>query len=661
MSLLLCIFLVSGLPNLVKATDPRGVDISGDGMVVAVGKELPNPIILEAVDEDGNPVEGVPVSIRFISVPSQVEERYVSTILCDTTDSRGYAVFRFHAGDTEGKYWLEATSPVTPKKVMVSFTTLRKNFLLFLLIGLVGGFALFMYGLNFGSKALTRIAGGKLRDVLWRLTKNPIFGVFVGIFITILTQSSSATTVMLVSFAEAGLIKFVQTLGVILGAGIGTTFTVQLIAFKIFDIALIIVAIGFFMMIFGKRRTIHYTGRVIFAFGLIFFGMKIMTDAVYPLTLISGVTSNIIAMGERPFVLLFISAIFTGLIQSSGATMALVISFAFAGLIDITGAIPIIFGANIGTCVTALLASINRNVEAKRVALAHIIFRILIVIIFFPFIDKFATLVGYTALSLPRQVANAHTLFNIFSAILFLPLLFPYSILIKKILPLKKVLFKPKYLDRTFISSPAIAIGQALRESLRMADIVQSMLNRSMEVIKSNEEMERLKIIKDDDMVDTLEGNIRLYLVNISEEEITLELSKKSTAILHIIDEFEHIGDVISKSITVYLKKKIKKGFIFSEEGLKEIESLFTYSKETLRMAIDTLATFDNGLAINIAKRRKEGRRLLSKYHDSHLDRLRKGLQESVETSSIHLDLILDLERINFHASNIGTYIIESK
>lgn len=661
MNFFLCIFLLSGLPHLIKARDPRGVDISGDGSVVWVGQELPKPLIIELTDDAGNPIEGAEVSLNFVSVPPQAGKDYVSKILSETTDSRGYALFRLRAGNVEGEYWLEASSPVTDDKVIVSFITLRKNFMVFLLIGLIGGFALFMYGLNFGSKALTRISGAKLREFLWRLTKNPLMGVVVGVFITILTQSSSATTVMLVSFAEAGLVNFAQTLGVILGSDIGTTFTVQLIAFKIFDIALMIVAVGFFTMIFAKRRKIHYAGRIIFAFGLIFFGMKVMTDAVQPLTIIPGVTNTLLGMGERPFLLLLGSAVFTGVIQSSGATMALVISLAFAGLIDISAAIPIIFGANIGTCVTALLASINRGVEAKRVAAAHILFKVLIVLVFFPFIDKFAWLVSHTSFSLPRQVANAHTLFNLFATIFFLPLLLPYSILIKKLLPPRKVTYTPHYLDRSLLSSPSIAIGQAVRETLRMSDIVQSMLSRCMEVLKTNEEMERLKIIKDDDMVDTLEQNIRLYLVSLSEEEITTELSKRNAALLHIIDELEHIGDVISKSITAYAKKKIKSGFVFSEEGFKEIKALFLFSSETLSMAIDTIATFDTNLARKVVERGEEGKNLLSKFHDSHLDRLRRGLQESVETSTVHLDLISDLERINFHATNIGSYILESK
>ncbi|MDO9575535.1 MAG: PhoU domain-containing protein, partial [bacterium] len=206
-----------------------------------------------------------------------------------------------------------------------------------------------------------------------------------------------------------------------------------------------------------------------------------------------------------------------------------------------------------------------------------------------------------------------------------------------------------------------IAVGQASRETLRMADIVQSMLTTSFEVFRTNEELERVRIIKNDDEVDTLEENITLYLVHLSESEISLELSKRSAALLYVVDELEHIGDVISKSLMVYANKKIKSGFVFSKEGFSQIKEFFKFSGETLWMAIDALATFDSGLARKVVERKEKGKSLLSKYHDAHLNRLRKGYKESVETSTIHLDLISDLERINSHASNIGEHILQSK
>lgn len=658
MATLIYIVLFLGALHLDKAKDARGVDISGDGIVATAGREIASPLVVEVTDDEGLPCEGVPVSLKLISAPFGAEKGAVFT---DTTDARGYAVFRFQSGNLKGEYQLEATSRLSEESVQLSYIATEPYFIFFVLIGLLGGFVLFMYGLNFGSKALTRIAGGKLREFLWRFTKIPVIGVFVGIFITFLTQSSSATTVMLVSFTEAELMKFFQTLGVILGADIGTTITVQLIAFKIFDIALLIVACGFFMMIFGKGKGVHYTGRVIFSFGLIFFGMKIMTDAIHPLTLIPSVTQGLISTGNNPLLLLIISAMFTGIIQSSGATMAIIVSFAFEGLLNLEIAIPLILGANIGTCVTAFLASVGRSTEAKRVALAHIMFKVIMAAVFFPFIRQFACLVAKTSLSIPRQVANAHTLFNLFGAILFLPLLLPYSKLIQKMLPKRKIGFEPRYLDPNLVSSPSIAIGQALRETLRMADIVQSMFTRSINVFRTNEEMERIRIIEEDNKVDTLEEDITRYLVKISEEEVSSETSVKSASLLHIVDEIEHIGDVISKSLMTYAKKKIKGGFVFSKEGFKDIEELAEFSNKTLTMAINALTTLDMKMAREVAERREEGRNLLTKYNDAHLERLRRGLKESIETSTVHLDLISDLERMNFHASNIGVHILELK
>ena len=411
------------------------------------------------------------------------------------------------------------------------------------------------------------------------------------------------------------------------------------------------------MMILGKGKRIHYASRVIFSFGLIFFGMKLMTDAIHPLTFLPGVTDKLMSIGEYHISLLVLSSLFTAVIQASGATMAIVLALSFEGLINLQTAIAIILGANIGTSITALLASLGRSVEAKRVAIAHILFRVIMAAIFLPFIPQFATLVGYIPGSAPRQVANAHTLFNLFSALLFLPLLMPYARLIKRLIPKKKTEFQPRYLDYTLLSSPTIAIAQALREILRMADIVHSMLSRSIEVIRTDEETERARLVKDDDRVDAMEENITLYLIKMSQEEVSLELSKRSAKLLHIVAQFEHIGDVVSKSLMVYAGKKIKKGFLFSEKGFREIEEFTEFSKETLGMAINALAKSDSALAMEVVKRGKQGRNLLSRYHDRHLDRLRKGIPESIETSTVHLDLISDLERINFHASNIGEHI----
>jgi phosphate:Na+ symporter len=661
--LIIAIGLSSSNIRLVKVRDPLGRDICGDEQVGVIGRELKHPIIIEAVDSTGRPLENIWIGFRVVAEPrhniisGKKTEVFPDSIL---TDSRGYAKFRVKIGGTTGNYYLEAYSPETEKKLKFSFTILKPHWQVFLFFGLIGGLALFMYGLNFGSKALTRLAGSKLKEALWRLTRNPVLGIFIGIIMTIVTQSSSATTVMLVSLSNAGLMVLAETLGVILGADIGTTLTVQLISFKIFDYAILIIALGFFIMTFVKKRNMHYIGRLIFAFGLVFFGMRVMSNSVHPLTFMPGIQATFMKLGNRPLLALLISVVFTGIIRSSGTTIALVLSFAFQGLITIEAAIPLIFGANIGTCVTALLACIGRSREARKVAMAHIFFKIIGVAIFFPFIPHFANLISYTAGSLPRQIANAHTIFNCAAAIIFLPLLPLYAKLVGFLTPAGAggEKFKPIYLDTSMLSSPGLAIGQASREVLRMADIVQNMLSRSLDVFKTNDSLLRKKLIENDNKVDTLEEKITSYLTKLSEEELTPDLSKRAVTLLYVTDELEHIGDVVSKSLMVYAKKKLDQGFYFSKEGFKEIQEFYGFTLETLRMSIDALATFNKSLAKRVSERMGEGDKILLKLHNAHLDRLRKGLKESMETSTVHLDLISDLERINFHAGSIGEHIL---
>lgn len=648
---------------LKKAHDVTGRDISGDHQVGHHLSYLPKPIVIEAVDEKGKPVPDIPVYLEVKGEPFDNlitgKKTKIVPAVCKT-DERGYALFRVYTGEATGEYFLEAWSPQAKNKLSFSFIVLHKLWKLLSFLALLGGLAIFMNGLNFGSKSLTKFAGGKIREILWKMTKTPLLGVISGIGITMLTQSSSATSVMLVSFAHAGLLKLFQSLGVLLGADIATTITVQIIAFKIFNYALGILAIGFFLMTFSKRRNLHYLGRVIFAFGMIFFGISLMSSSLSPLRYHPNIRKILCDFCKNSFVGLLIGLILTAIVRSSATTIAMLLSFAFQGLIDINSAIPIIFGANIGTCINAINAAIGKSSEAKRVALAHFLFKIIFVAIVFPFLPQFTKLVSLTAKSVPRQIANAHTIFNIMAAIFFLPILRYYEKLIKGLIKEKEERVKPVYLDEAIVSSsPPSAIALAMREVHRMCDIVNFMMQKTIDVFKNNDENLLKEILKKDDDVDILEIEIRKYLTKVSQEEISEELSKRGVTLLYAVDELEHIGDIISDSLMHYAKKKIDLGLVFSKEGFKEIEEFHKFCTQSVKMATEVLTSFDKTLAENLAKRREEGNKLLKELHNKHLQRLRRGLKESLETSRLHMDLISDLERINFHASQIGTNVLE--
>lgn len=533
---------------------------------------------------------------------------------------------------------------------------------IFALFGLLGGLSLFLFGMKLGSRGLQKAAGGKLRLVLSSLTRNRFVGLMVGVIVTIITQSSSATTVMLVSFADAGLLALTQTLGVILGADIGTTFTVQLIAFKIFDLAFLILTVGFLMSVGrrqGKRQDI---GQIVIGFGLIFLGMKVMSEAVAPWA-DGGQASTFLASGRySPWLGVLIGAVVSGLIHS-GATIGLTISLAFQSIISLEAAIPLILGANIGTCTAALLASRGTSLEARRVAWAHTLFKICGVLLLLPFVEPFGQLIAETSSSLPRQVANAHALFNIAMALVFLPVL-PFfgrlvGLLVKEGEPTGEV-FGPRNLDEKVLDTPALALGQATREIVRMADRVYLMLDRTPEVLEKNDAKLRDSIIEEDDRVDLLYENITRYLTRISQEALGAEESARATSLLFVAVEIEHVGDIVSKALMAYATKKIDAGFRFSAEGSAEIRQFHERVLAQLQMAIDAFVTWDKKLAARINQSKPEIDALERKLHDSHIQRLQRGLPESLETSTVHLDLISDLRRVNFHTTNIARAVLGS-
>jgi phosphate:Na+ symporter len=364
----------------------------------------------------------------------------------------------------------------------------------FLTFGLLGGLALFLYGMEKLSEGMRKSAGNHMRSILAALTRNRVVGLFAGIFVTVVVQSSSATTVMLVSFVQAGLLSFAQTLGVILGSDIGTTITAQLIAFKLTDYALLMISAGFGLRMFAKSARARGIGEIVLGFGILFFGMKLMSDAMQPLQTY-GAFLDLLKGLENPILGILAGMIFTALVQSSGAFSGILIVLAQQGLVTLDAGIPMIFGANIGTCITAGLASIGTSREAKRVALAHVLFKLGGVALFFFWIPEFAELIRAIALKFgsgtARQIANAHTIFNVSLGFLFLPCTTLFANLILKLFPdqpqdkdLKAITW---HLDDNKILTPAIAIDLARAEISRMAKLLGRMQRAIIVPFLSNE------------------------------------------------------------------------------------------------------------------------------------------------------------------------------
>jgi phosphate:Na+ symporter len=524
-----------------------------------------------------------------------------------------------------------------------------------------GGIMLLLYGMRLVGEGLQKAAGAKLRPFLLTATSNRIKGVGVGAVITALLQSSSATTVMLVGFVGSGLMGLGETMGVILGADIGTTLTVQIIAFKIYDYAIFLVGIGALIRFLSTRGPAQDWGQAILGFGFVFLSLKILIDTFIPVTEDPLFGQTLLGLGADPLAGIIISAILTALFHSSAATLGLAITAAHSGLLTLDAAMPIVLGANIGTCASAIASSIGAPVDSKRVALAHILFKVLGVIIVLPFLGLFTDLVSLLSSDLARQVAYAHTFFNIAIAVLFLPFTGPFTNLVQHLLPerIEVERFGPKYLDPMVLATPSLALGQATRETLRLADIVQEMLKTSIEVFKRDDKFLLEKLEERDNDVDLLDREIKLYLTKLTSENLSDEQARRELEILAFTNNMENIGDVIDKNLMELAGKKINENLSFSDDGMREILELHKKVVENFEMGVTTFAASDVELARRLLDRKIRLAQMERDMREAHIRRLHRGLRESIGTSSIHLDVLTNLKRINSYIISIAYPILE--
>ncbi|HEY6958309.1 MAG TPA: Na/Pi cotransporter family protein [Candidatus Limnocylindria bacterium] len=526
------------------------------------------------------------------------------------------------------------------------------------LFSILGGTALLLYGVRLVGEGLQRAAGTRLRHVLSTLTGNRFKALLVGAGVTAVLQSSSATTVMLVGFASAGLLSLRQTIGVILGADVGTTVTVQLLAFDLLSLSPLVVFSGWLLWATTKG-TPKYVGQAILGFGFLFLGMKLVADGTAPLEQSALFRDLLAALTNQPLILLIIAAAFCGLVRSSAATIGLALSLAAAGILPLAGAIPIIFGANIGTAVTALLAAIGQNAEARRVAAAHAVFKVIGVALFYPFMAPFADLVSRTAPDVQRQIANAHSIFNIIVAAVFLPTSAVAAEFFTRLIPEREgPSTGAMYLNPQTLDTPAVALGQALRETLRMGDVVVGSLRDTLVVLERNDENLLRQLVARDDLIDRLEEDIKTFLIGLSVQSLTEEQAERETALIFVIANLEEIGDVIEKNLLELAQKKIDGGHVFSAQGWAEITDVHTKVVENLELAMSALAAQDRLIAEKVIRHKTRINEMEREYRQTHIDRLHSGLRESIDTSSIHLDLLANLKRANSLAAGIAYAVL---
>jgi phosphate:Na+ symporter len=532
------------------------------------------------------------------------------------------------------------------------------------LLALFGGLALLLYGMQLIGEGLQRAAGGHLRHLLTSMTRTRLAAVASGALVTSIIQSSSATTLMLIGFVSAGLVTFRQSLGVILGADIGTTFTVQLLAFKVQELSLLLVGVGFAMTFFARRGFLKSLGQVILGFGFIFLGMKVMNDGLAPLAENELTRQVLVALAGNQFLALLVGAVLSAGMASSAATIGLMLSLGHQGLLPLAAAIPVVLGANIGTCATALAASLRSSSDARRVAVAHIAFKVLGVALVFPIIAPLTVLVAQTAADVARQIANAHTFFNVAISALFLPFAPWAARVITALVPEEERgdnPYRTRYLDDRYLDQPALAIGQATREALRMGDVAQNMLRDAMVVLRTDNQELLEDVERRDDQLDYLDREIKLFIARLGRETMSAGMAQKEIALISFIGNLENIGDIIDKNLMELARKKLYQGRRFSEAGEAELIEFHSLVSKNLERAIAGFAANDRSLAQEVLDMRPMVRQRERELRDSHLARLRRGLAESLETSEIHLDVLTNLKRISSHITALVYPILEEE
>lgn len=533
-----------------------------------------------------------------------------------------------------------------------------------ILFGLIGGLGLFLYGMTVMSAGLQKVAGNKLKSIISMLTSNRFFAIGVGAVVTAMVQSSSVTTVMVVGFVNAGMMNLSQAVGVIMGANIGTTITAQIISFDIDKYAFLIVGLAVGVWLFTKSRKVKQVAESFIGFGILFLGMKFMGDALGPLGEYEGFRNILISFGENPLLGVLAGFGITVIVQSSSASTGILLALASQGLIPISSGLPVLFGINIGTTITAVLSSIGANVTAKKAAAIHVMFNFVGTMIFIVFLHKplhWAIMQldpGTGAEAVARQIANAHTIFNITNTILLMPFAGVLVYLANK-------LFKGeeeeregiKFIDDRILETPSIALGSAIKETVHMGNTAQESLESALEALFNNSQKNVDETLRIEKIVNEMERELSAYLVKLSNTDISLGNRETVDGLFYTINDIERVGDH-AENIAELAQFAIDNQLQFSEVATDELKQMSGLVIQAYMDSITSLETFDASLAMRVVK--IEGRidYLEKVLRANHVGRL--NASKCIQSSGIiFLDIIGNLERVADHSSNIAMSVID--
>lgn len=539
-----------------------------------------------------------------------------------------------------------------------------------MLMVMLGGLSLFLFGMDLMTSSLKTVAGSRIKRLLSRMTTNRFKGALAGAFTTAVIQSSSVTTVLVVGFVAAGLMRLQQSIGIIMGAEIGTTMTAQIIAFNITHYALLLVSAGFLLNFFSHEEKIKRAGIMILGFGLVFYGMSLMGDATRPLRHYTPFVQLLQQM-HNPLYGVLLSAAFTAVIQSSSATTGVIIVLASQGLISLEQGIALVFGANIGTSVTALLASIGRSREARRTALVHVAFNVLGVLLWFGFIPPFAELVRQLspsapeyvgidrlAAETPRQIANAHTLFNVGNTLLFIGFTPLFAALVSWLLPVlpqeRPVKMKARYLDQNLLQTPVLALDRIRMELGRLAGEVMPMIAKGPRAAMEGTEQDLHEIEKMDDNVDILHDAIIEYCGNLSRQELSQQQADQLNGYMDIARYLENMGDTLETDLVHRGRERLRHDVQISPETRRIFDVLVQLVLETVEQVTQAVTRRDLEKAGSVLAVKPDFDRTVDKAERRLVRRLIAAEPHRLSTYRMESELLGDLKRVHYFSRRIA-------
>ncbi|MFC4558828.1 Na/Pi cotransporter family protein [Virgibacillus kekensis] len=532
-----------------------------------------------------------------------------------------------------------------------------------LIFQFIGGLGIFLLGIKYMGEGLQKSAGDRLRDILDRFTSNPFMGVIAGAIVTILIQSSSGTTVLTVGLVNAGFMTLRQAIGVIMGANIGTTVTAFIIGIDLGAYSLPIMAAGAFLLFFIKNQKVQAVGQSIFGFGSLFYGLELMSSGMHPLRSLEAFQELTVNMSQNPVLGVVIGTLFTVIVQSSSATIGVLQGLYSEGAIGLQAAIPVLFGDNIGTTITAVFAAIGASVAARRAAFTHVIFNLIGTTLFLILLGFFRDYVGFVQeqwnLDEKMTIAVAHGSFNFLNTLIQFPFIAGLAWLVTKLVPGEDttVEYKPKHLDPIFIQqSSALALDQAKAEVIRMGEYAHQGLEETNNYLNTKSKKHSEMATQIEGALNSLDRSITDYLVDISRESMSELESAKHSALMNSVRDIERIGDHFENIIEL-VDYKVSNKVHLTDQAQDDLNEMFNLTTMTVKQAVGALDNMDREEALAVVQKEDEIDQMERTYRKKHIIRMNEGLC-SGSAGIVFVDIISNLERIGDHAVNIAEEVL---